>query len=144
MGDEYTTGFKSWNAEKRCVTFGRDSWTFGSATSYDYSDVCRYGDVTFCQTNQDTHDDPCGEGAHFQSPHYALIKTSFGWDRFTEPFFHYPLLQVIDWQGKETKWFQDYWAAVSRLHCPPTQLNCNLNQWASSGQVARCLRAIAA
>jgi hypothetical protein len=141
--DEYTTGFKWWDGDSRCVAFGRDSWTFGKASIYKY--VCHYDDVVFCQTNQDTHDDPCAEGAHFELPgsDYALQKTSFGWDRISYKIYHYPLLQVIDWQGQKTRWFDDYWKVVSRLHCPLTQLNCNLNQWASTNQIARCLRAIA-
>jgi len=141
--DEYTTGFKWWDSNSRCVAFGRDSWTFGQARIYE--DVCNYGDVVFCQTNQDTHDDPCGEGAYFelQGSQYALQKTSFGWDRISYKMFHYPLLQVIDWQGQKTKWFDDYWTVVSRRHCPLTELNCNLNHWASTNQVARCLRSIA-
>merc|ERR1712151_661506 len=57
--DEYTTGFKWWDWNSRCVAFGRDSWTFGKASIYD--EVCKYGDVIFCQTNQDTHNDPCGK-----------------------------------------------------------------------------------
>jgi len=140
--DEYTTGFKWWDWNSRCVAFGRDSWTFGKSNIYD--EVCKYGDVVFCQTNQDTHKDPCEEGAHFELPgsHYALQKTSFGWDRISYNIYHYPLLQVIDWQGEKTNWFDDYWSVVSRLHCPLTELNCNLNQWASTNQVARCLRSI--
>jgi len=140
--DEFTTGFKSWDSKRRCVAFGRDSWTFGKASIYE--NVCYYGDVVFCQTNHDTHDDPCSEGAHFELPgtDYALERTSFGWDRISHNSFHYPLFQVIDWQGEKTTWFDDYWAVISRLHCPPTELNCNLDQWASTKQVARCLRSI--
>jgi len=141
--NEYTTGFKWWDWGSRCFAFGRDSWTFGDASIYDY--VCHYGDVVFCQTNHDTHDDPCGEGAYFQlhGSSYAMIRSSFGWDRLTEQLFHYPLLQVIDWQGQQTKWFKDYWTAVSRIDYPPNLPWCNLNKWASVGKVARCLHAIA-
>merc|ERR1712014_492757 len=87
----YTTGFKWWDWNSRCVAFGRDSWTFGKANIYD--EVCKYGDVVFCQTNQDTHNDPCEEGAYFELPgsHYALQKTSFGWDRISYNIYHYPL-----------------------------------------------------
>lgn len=142
--NEYTPGIKWWDGSRRCVAFGRNSWTFGMASIYD--SVCYYNDVVFCQTNRYSHADPCAEGAYFElsGSNFALLKTSFGWDRITyaSKVYHYPLLQVVDWKGEKTKWFDDYSVVVSRLHCPPAEPTCNLNQWAATNQVARCLRAI--
>jgi hypothetical protein len=143
--DEFTTGFKNWDG--RCFSLAREAWTFGRASIY--GDICKDGDVVFCQTNQDTHD-ACDDGASFKGPGpYHMVKTSFGWDRYTSPELshplplHYPVLQVVDWKGANTKWFEYYWNEVNRRFlCPLKQLNCKRNQWAWTNQVARCLRAI--
>jgi hypothetical protein len=136
--NEYLAGFKSWDG--RCVSFRRDAWTFGDASKA--SEICYYDEVKFCQTNGDTHG-PCDDGAFFDGPgNFNLIKTSFGWDRATLSLAHYPLLQIVDWQGQKTKWFDYYWAEVSASRCPLGRPNCRLNQWASTNQTARCLRSI--
>jgi len=137
--NEFLTGFQSWDG--KCVSFRRDAWTFGQPDIA--RDVCYYEDVRFCQTNSDTHG-PCDEGAYFTmgAAGYDLMKTSFGWDRVSLHLAHYPLLQVVDWQGKKTKWFDYYWNEVSQRQCPSTMPQCRLNQWASTNQTARCLRAV--
>jgi hypothetical protein len=133
--NEYLVGFESWDG--KCFTFRQDSWTFGSSSIA--RGVCSGVGYTFCQTNSDTHS-PCGDGAYFKGPGvFDIEKTSFGWDRVSGGFSHYPVLPVVDWQGQTTKWFDNYLAEVSATECPASQRNCRLNQWASTKQTARCL-----
>eukprot|EP00440_Ansanella_granifera_P027668 gb/GFBE01030059.1/.p1 GENE.gb/GFBE01030059.1/~~gb/GFBE01030059.1/.p1 ORF type:complete len:289 (+),score=38.11 gb/GFBE01030059.1/:1-867(+) len=141
--DEFVTGFSHWDG--KCVHFSRKAWTFGAADIA--SDVCYWGDVPFCQTNQDTHG-PCDDGAYFKlaagDGWFDLEKTSFGWDRISSPMglglFHYPVLPIVDGKGRNTKWFSDYMEEVSQSECPWNWLHCRKSQWAASGQTARCTR----
>jgi len=139
--NEYVTAFGNFDWSARSLSFRRYLWTFGDAAKYDT--ICHYGDVIFAQVNREV--DPCAVGAQYKlaGSNYEIIKTDYGWDRrscFGAACFHYPVLQVIDGHGSKTEWFQNYENEVTRTQCPWNFQTCRINKYASTNQLAACLR----
>lgn len=158
--NEYVTSFGSWNGRKKCFTAERKAWTFGQGNISSY--VCSGNGIRACQTNADKYG-PCDVGAKFGSTNlgssfwdqWYFIKTAEpnGWLRQTPhsqymmpKFTYYPVQQVVDANGNQTKWFKHYYKEAIRTKCPYNAKmvggprGCRKSQWASTGQIARCTR----